>query len=208
LGIFLPNPGTVPFTHGPGFGKKIPKGSQLVFEVHYTPNGTACVDRSEVGLIYCKGKPEHEVRTRTIMTERFLIPPMAPNHKVEASSVFERPVTVLAIGPHMHLRGKSFTFDLTPPGGEKERLLSVPKYDFNWQLYYQPAEVRRLAKGSRIDCVARYDNSPNNPNNPDPTKWVSFGLQTWEEMMVGFIDYYYDDAKQAVRTTEAPRTQR
>jgi hypothetical protein len=142
------------------------------------------------------------------MTERFLIPPMAPNHKVEASTVFDRPVTVLAIGPHMHLRGKSFTFDLTAPGAKQERLLSVPKYDFNWQLYYQPAEPRRLSKGSRIDCVARYDNSPNNPNNPDPQKWVSFGLQTWEEMMVGFIDYYYDDAKQGERTTDARGAQR
>jgi hypothetical protein len=188
-------PGTVPFTHGAGFGKKIPTGSQLVFELHYTPNGTACSDLSSIGLYYCKGKPRHEVRTRTVMTERFIIPPLISDHKVEASTTFDRPVVLLSSGPHMHLRGKSFTFDLTTPGARKERILSVPKYDFNWQLYYEHAEPLRLPAGTRVDCVARYDNSMSNPNNPNPWKPVTFGLQTWEEMMVGFMDYYYDDGK-------------
>jgi thiol-disulfide isomerase/thioredoxin len=186
-------PGTVPFTHGPGYGKKIPKGSQLVLELHYTPNGTACDDRSEIGLVYCKEPPKHEVRTRTVMTEKFIIPPLVADHRVDVSSTFDRPVVVLAVGPHMHLRGKSFTFDLTTPNSGHERLLSVPKYDFNWQIFYEFGQPRRLPKGSRIDCVAHYDNSTGNPNNPDPYKFVMFGLQTWEEMMVGFVDYYYDD---------------
>jgi peroxiredoxin len=188
-------PGTVPFTHGPGFGKKIPKGSQLIFELHYTPNGTPCDDRSSIGLTYCKEPPKHEVRTRTVMTEKFIIPPLVSDHKVEAATTFTRPVVVLAIGPHMHLRGKNFTFDLTPTEAKKERMLSVPKYDFNWQIFYELSEPRRLAAGSRIDCVAHYDNSTSNPNNPNPYSIVMFGMQTWEEMMVGFVDYYYDDAK-------------
>jgi thiol-disulfide isomerase/thioredoxin/mono/diheme cytochrome c family protein len=188
-------PGTVPFTHGPGYGKKIAKGSRLVFELHYTPNGTACMDRSSIGLVYCKEPPKHQVRTRTVMTEKFLIPPLTPNHKVEVTTEFDRPVVVLAVGPHMHLRGKSFTFDLATPDAKNERLLSVPKYDFNWQIFYEFAEPRRLPKGSQIHCVAHFDNSKGNPNNPNPWQPVMFGLQTWEEMMVGFVDYYDDDTK-------------
>jgi thiol-disulfide isomerase/thioredoxin len=185
-------PGTVPFTHGPGFGKKIAKGSRLVFELHYTPNGTACDDRSSIGLVYAKEKPKHVVRTRTVMTEKFMIPPLVSDHRVDVKTTFERPVVVLSVGPHMHLRGKSFSFDLTA-GDKKERLLTVPKYDFNWQIYYEFAEPRRLPKGSQIECVAHYDNSRGNPNNPNPLMPVMFGLQTWEEMMVGFMDYYFDD---------------
>jgi hypothetical protein len=188
-------PGTVPFTHGPGYGKKIAKGSRLVFEMHYTPNGTACMDKSSIGLTYCKETPKHQVRTRTVMTERFIIPPLVDDHRVDVTTTFDRPVVVLSVGPHMHLRGKSFTFDLTASDGKKERMLSVPKYDFNWQLYYEFAEPRRLPKGSQIECVAHFDNSRNNPNNPNPWSPVMFGLQTWEEMMVGFVDYYYDEGK-------------
>jgi thiol-disulfide isomerase/thioredoxin len=187
-------PGTVPFTHGPGFGKRIPKGSRLVFELHYTPNGTACDDRSSIGLVYCKEKPRHEVRTRTVMTEKFMIPPLVSDHRVDVKTTFDRPVVLLSVGPHMHLRGKSFSFDLTA-GDKNERLLTVPKYDFNWQIYYEFSEPRRLPAGSQIECIAHYDNSRGNPNNPNPLMPVMFGLQTWEEMMVGFTDYYYDDGK-------------
>jgi hypothetical protein len=129
------------------------------------------------------------------MTEKFIIPPLVDDHRVDVTTTFERPVVVLKVGPHMHLRGKDFSFDLTPPNGKKERLLSVPHYDFNWQLYYEFAEPRRLAKGSQIQCIAHFDNSRGNPNNPNPWQPVMFGLQTWEEMMVGFVDYYYDEGK-------------
>jgi mono/diheme cytochrome c family protein len=188
-------PGTPPFMFRQGLGKKIAKGSQLIFEMHYTPNGTACTDCSSIALVYCKERPQHEVRTRTVSKEQFLIPPLAANYPVEASSTFERPVVLLGLAPHMHLRGKDFTFQLQVPGGGKETLLSVPRYDFNWQLFYALAEPRRLPKGSRLDCLAHYDNSPANPNNPDPRKAVTWGLQTWDEMMVGFVDYYYEDAR-------------
>jgi thiol-disulfide isomerase/thioredoxin len=192
-------PGAPPFVFGPGLGKKIVKGSQLVFELHYTPNGTACDDRSSVGLIYCKEKPKHEVHTRTVSQERFMIPPLVANHRVDSVSTFDRPVVVLGLAPHMHLRGKDFLFNLIPAGEKKdspkkETLLSVPMYDFNWQIFYVPAEARRLPAGSRLECIAHYDNSPGNPNNPDPWKIVHWGPQTSDEMMIGFVDYYYDDA--------------
>jgi thiol-disulfide isomerase/thioredoxin/mono/diheme cytochrome c family protein len=202
--IFLSGyaPGAPPFLFRPGLGKKIAKGSQLVFEMHYTPNGTACTDRSSVGLIYCKEKPGHEVRTRTVSQERFLIPPLASNHRVDAISTFDRPVVVLGLAPHMHLRGKDFLFNLLPADGDKgadlnkkEVLLSVPKYDFNWQIFYAFSEPLRLSKGSALECVAHYDNSSANPNNPNPLMPVGWGPQTSDEMMIGFVDYYYDDGE-------------
>jgi hypothetical protein len=105
-------------------------------------------------------------------------------------------VVLLGLAPHMHLRGKDFTFHLQLPGAAKtETLLSVPKYDFNWQIFYALAEPRRLPKGARLDCIAHFDNSASNPNNPDPWKIVTWGPQTTDEMMIGFVDYYYDDAK-------------
>jgi thiol-disulfide isomerase/thioredoxin len=195
--IFLAGyaPGAAPAVYPLGMGKKIAKGSQLIFEMHYTPNGTACTDRSEIGLIYCKEEPKHVVRTRTIMEPMFAIPPMVSQHRVDSTTTFDKPVVVLALAPHMHLRGKDFLFELAGKEGKKETLLSVPKYDFNWQTFYELAAPRHLPKGTKIDCVAHFDNSPANPNNPDPWKIVTWGPQTWDEMMLGFVDYYYDDVK-------------
>jgi hypothetical protein len=180
-------------------GKKILKGSQLVFEVHYTPNGTPCTDRSSVGLIYCKETPKHEIHTRTISQESFMIPPHAANYRVDAVSQFDRPIVMLGLAPHMHLRGKDFLFNFLPPDAKKddpkETLLSVPKYDFNWQIFYALSEPRRLARGSKLECIAHFDNSRANPNNPNPWALVRWGPQTADEMMLGFVDYYYDDDK-------------
>jgi thiol-disulfide isomerase/thioredoxin len=186
-------PGAPPYVYPTGLGKKILKGSQLIFEIHYTPDGTACTDRSSVGLIYCKEAPKHEVHTRTVSQERFAIPPLVANHRVDSTSTFDRPVVMLGLAPHMHLRGKDFLFNVTPTGGKKEVLLSVPKYDFNWQILYHLAEPRRLPRGSQLECIAHFDNSTANPNNPNPWQIVTWGPQTADEMMIGFVDYYYDD---------------
>jgi len=91
--------------------------------------------------------------------------------------------------PHMHVRGKSFEFTVVYPDGRSEIVLNVPKYDFNWQLGYDLATPVHLPAGTRIDCVAHFDNSANNKYNPDPTKEVKWGDQTWEEMMIGFFTY-------------------
>jgi thiol-disulfide isomerase/thioredoxin len=191
-------PGAPPFVYRSGMGKKIAKGSQLVFEMHYTPNGTACDDRSCVGITYCKETPRHEVHTRTVSQERFFIPPMVSSHRVDAVSTFDRPVVMIGLAPHMHLRGKDFLFNLFPPDTKdknKETILSVPKYDFNWQIFYAFTEPRRLPAGSALECIAHFDNSPGNPNNPNPWAAVHWGPQTSDEMMIGFVDYYYDDGK-------------
>jgi peroxiredoxin len=182
-------PGDLGVIYPPGAAKKIPKGAKLVFQVHYTPNGTESADLSSVALIFAKEPPQNEVRTRGIAQESLLIPAGKDNHRVTSTTVFDKDVTLWTLFPHMHLRGKSFEYRVVYPDGKSEILLSIPNYDFNWQGTYVLEKPLFLKKGSRIDCTAFYDNSKNNPNNPDPTKAVRWGDQTWEEMMIGFIDY-------------------
>jgi peroxiredoxin len=182
-------PGDTPFISPAGTAKRLPKGAILVFQMHYTPNGTAMKDRSKVGLIFAKEPPKQVTRTRAVATQRFMIPPGAPSHEVKSVSTFPREVELLTLFPHMHLRGKDFKYEVVYPDGKRETLLNVPRYDFNWQTMYTFEKPLRLPAGSRVECTAHFDNSPNNPNNPDPTKAVFWGDQTWEEMMIGFLDY-------------------
>lgn len=182
-------PGELPTILPPGTAKKVPKGAAIVFQMHYTPNGTEHKDRSSVGLIFAKEPPKHEVRTRAIAGTRFSIPPGDGNYKVTSSTTFADEVQLLSMLPHMHLRGKSFEYRVKPPEGQEDILLSVPRYEFGWQANYRLDKARTLPAGTRIDCTAYFDNSANNPNNPDPAKQVRWGEQTWEEMMIGFVDY-------------------
>jgi peroxiredoxin len=184
-------PGDLPARFGPGSAKKIPKGALLVFQMHYTPNGTAQTDRSSVGLIFAKKPPAHEIHTRSIAQRRIQIPAGSANHKEQSVTTFAQDAVLFSFFPHMHLRGKSFDYRVVYPDGRSELLLSVPRYDFNWQNNYQLAKPLHLQKGTRIECTATYDNSRGNPNNPDPTQVVRWGDQTWHEMMIGFIDYAY-----------------
>jgi peroxiredoxin len=188
LGAYVP--GDQPTVFPAGLAKKLPKGSRLLFEAHYTPNGRPGTDRSMVGLVYAKEPPRHEVKTKAIKNERFVIPPRGPNHEVVSSFAPGRPITVLSMTPHMHVRGKAFRFEVLRPGRDPEVLLNVPRYDFNWQVAYAPARPLELPADARIKCTAWYDNSPVNPANPDPDRAVRWGKQTWEEMMIGFIEYY------------------
>ena len=140
--------------------------------------------------------PKHLVWDDMAINWRFLIPPGAPDHRVSASTKkFEKDVVLLSMTPHMHLRGKSFKYTLVLPDGKKEVLLSVPKYDFNWQISYALAEPRHLPKGSMLECTAHFDNSRKNPNNPDPTRIVTWGDQTWDEMMIGYFECYEANAR-------------
>ena len=191
-------PGEMPMELPEGLAKKVPAGAKLVFQMHYTPNGKAQSDQTCVGLVFAKKPPRHRVITAPIYSLPFLwlidkIPPGAENHKMESEQVFWHDAHLLNFMPHMHLRGKDFTFEAIYPDGKKEILLSVPRYDFNWQSIYRLAEPLALPKYTKIHCIAHFDNSANNPNNPDPKKWVYWGYQTWDEMMTGWIDYYYDD---------------
>lgn len=185
-------PGDLPSVYPAGTAKKIPAGSDLVFQIHYTPSGTVRSDRSRVGLIFAKGTVEHRAYTRGIAQPRFLIPPGAENHPVRSSFTFARDAHVLSFMPHMHLRGKSFQYEATFPDGHKQMLLSVPAFDFGWQSSYVLDAPMAMPKGTRIDCLAHFDNSDGNPANPDPKSPVTWGEQTFEEMMIGYIDYVED----------------
>jgi hypothetical protein len=190
-------PGDLPTVLPAGTAKKIPAGSDLIFQIHYTPNGTMRTDRSRVGFIYAKAPVEHQAYTHGIAQRRFLIPPGADNYPVASSFTFPRDAHLLSFMPHMHLRGKSFEYRATYPDGTSEVLLSVPAYDFGWQTAYALATPKAMPKGTRIDCQAHYDNSAGNPANPDPKRAVTWGDQTFEEMMIGYIDYTDDDPVKA-----------
>jgi peroxiredoxin len=178
-----------------GLGRKIPAGAELVWQVHYTPTGKEEKDRSEVGFVFCKEPPKHNVRNYGIANSWFHIPPGEPNREVVSTVPAIKNTVILSLFPHMHLRGKDFLYEVIYPDKHKETLLSVPQYDFNWQSTYRLREPLHVPQGSIIRCVAHYDNSPANPANPDPKKDVRWGDQTWEEMMIGYVDYYWEDEK-------------
>ena len=174
-----------------GSAKKLPKGATLAFQVHYTPVGTEQTDKSSIGLIFAKEPPKSEIKTRAITQQVFAIPPNADSHKVTSRTTFDKEVILYSMFPHMHLRGKSFQFEVIYPDAKREVLLSVPHYDFGWQSNYILEKPLRLPAGTKIECTALFDNSLKNRNNPDPSAWVIWGEQTWHEMMIGFADYAY-----------------
>ena len=180
-------PGTLPLIAGEGRAAFVPAGSKLVFQMHYTPNGSVQKDRSQIGVVFTDGKTvKQRLRGGMMINFKFEIPPGADNHEVTAKTKFRKDTLMLELTPHMHLRGKAFRFELEHPDGTREVLLNVPKYDFNWQLSYEFKEPKLIPKGSVLHGIAHYDNSENNLANPAPNETVRWGDQTWEEMMVGF----------------------
>jgi hypothetical protein len=180
-------PGMNPWRYPEGSAYKIEKGSKFVIQTHYTPNGMAQADRSYVGLkLADPAKIKRRVGYGMAVNPALKIPPGAEDYQAVASTRFLRDTLLLNLFPHMHYRGKSFRFEAEYPDGTKEVLLDVPRYDFNWQLRYDLAEPKFLPKGTRLLCTAHFDNSDSNPWNPDPSATVRFGLQSWEEMLVGY----------------------
>ncbi|MGH9763061.1 MAG: hypothetical protein ACREDR_39095, partial [Blastocatellia bacterium] len=185
-------PGEAPLTLKPGQAKLLKAGSVLIFQVHYTTNGTAGEDQSSVGLIYARTPVQRRVVTAGAVARNLVIPAGDPNYEATASFEFKEDSHIESLHPHMHFRGKDFIFRLVYPDGTSKVLLSVPHWDFGWQLTYFLKEPVAAPKGSHLDCVAHYDNSANNKFNPDPTKRVTWGEQTWDEMMIGYLDYTID----------------
>lgn len=185
-------PGSIPMMLKPGQAKLIKAGSDLVFELHYSTNGKADTDRTSVGLIFAKEPPIKRVLTRRAMNWKFAIPAGAPNHRVDAELTLPHDATLLAMLPHMHARGKAVQYRAVYPTGKSRILLDVPRYNFKWQLAYYLEEPPLLPKGTRIECTGNFDNSLNNPNNPDPTVEVRPGLQSWDEMMLCYMDLAVD----------------
>ncbi|HYL76991.1 MAG TPA: thiol-disulfide isomerase [Bryobacteraceae bacterium] len=198
-------PGTMPTIMKPGQARLVKAGSDIVLQMHYTANGKAGSDISKIGIIFANDKPTERVITLAATNGQFAIPPGDPNYQVDSKITLQDDSTLLNMLPHMHFRGKDFEYRVTYPTGEKEVLLSVPHYDFNWQLTYDLAQPKVLPKGTVIECTAHYDNSANNPYNPDPTKEVHFGEQTWEEMMFGFFDVAVPMNKTAMDLMRPPK---
>jgi hypothetical protein len=185
-GIYVPGGG--PFILKPGQARLIPAGSDITFTMHYTTNGKAATDRSRVGFQFAKQSPSERVVNMVVTNRNLRIPPREANHQVLAKVVLQADSTLLSMLPHMHLRGKTFEYRVTYPSGESETLLSVPGYNFNWQLTYYLKNPKALPKGTVLECLGRYDNSVNNPFNPNSNEEVRWGEQTWEEMFAGFLD--------------------
>ncbi len=182
-------PGGLAYETRPGQARLIPAGSDLIFQMHYTANGKETIDRSRVGMVFAKEPPKERVVNTFIANLNLVIPAGAENHRIDANVKVHEDVVLQNLFPHMHLRGKAFEYVATYPSGEKETLLKVPAYDFNWQLTYQLAKPLLLPKGTEIRATAWYDNSPNNKYNPDPKSEVRWGDQSWEEMLAGFVDF-------------------
>ena len=188
------------FTTG-GAAKFIAAGSDIVFEVHYTANGTPQKDRSSVGIVLADRPPVQRHLTTTAISERnFEIPAGATRHEVRGETVVNDPAKLVWVQPHMHYRAVDYEMTVVYPSGEEKVVLRVPNYRFDWQVGYELAEPLDLPKGTKVKTVAHYDNSRANKFNPDPTVNVKYGAQSWDEMHVTFVGVLIDAKTNPTRT--------
>jgi len=182
-------PGSSPDHWPDGMAKFVPAHSDLVFQMHYTTDGHAAPDQSSIGVVFAKQTPLQRVITLQLANDHDIIPipPGTDNYRVEVHGTLPNDCTLLSFFPHMHLRGKRFDYNIVQPDKSRETLLRV-NYDFYWQLSYRLAQPRFLKAGTELEAVAWYDNSRHNRHNPDPDAAVTWGDQTYNEMMVGFFD--------------------
>jgi hypothetical protein len=191
LGGFAPGANAMKWT--PGTVKRMPAGSKIVLNVHYSKTtGTVETDRSMVGLVFAKEPPREEVQTRWISNHYFQIPPGAENHEVTACWEADDDIHLVSVAPHMHFRGKAMEIRFSYPDGRSEVLLSVPKYDFSWQTMYFFERPVAIPKGTRFHVTSRFDNSRGNRQNPDPEQAVRWGDATSDEMMLAIVEYTVD----------------
>ncbi|HET9321412.1 MAG TPA: thiol-disulfide isomerase [Bryobacteraceae bacterium] len=190
--VLVYSPGRLAENWGPAMGKLVKAGSDLVFQMHYTPKGHATSDQARLGLVFARTVPRQRVLTLQLSDDRFVIPPGHPHYRVAAWGTMPNNTVLLSFFPHMHLRGASFEYNILEPDGRRRTLLRVKPYDFYWQLSYRLAQPLAIEAGTKLECVAYFDNSRNNPNNPDPEEAVRFGPQSREEMMIGFFDVAVD----------------
>ncbi len=172
-----------------GYARKLPKGASLLLGMHYTPNGEATIDQTEIALRFAKAAPKYEVRTASLVNTDFTIPPGANNHKITASVRLPRDIRILGFLPHSHLRGKAARYEAISRSGKSSVLLDVPAYDFNWQLFYEYRKPQKVRRGTTLKYTAWYDNSENNPANPNPDIPVHWGNQTFDEMHIGYVEF-------------------
>jgi mono/diheme cytochrome c family protein len=186
-------PGMNPGVMEPGTVKRIPAGSKILLQMHYSKAaGSVQKDRSMVGLVLAKTPPDKHLYTRGIANTYFEIPPGAESHKVTSCWTTKEDVHLQTLMPHMHLRGRSMKYEAFYPDGHSEVLLNVPNYNFSWQTVYYLKKPVALPKGTKIVVTATFDNSEKNKYNPDPKQAVRFGDPTYDDMMIGWINYTLD----------------
>ena len=182
-----------------GTGVYIPPGGEFLFKMHYTPIGREVVDKSRIGLYLHREVPENYFRQDVVVNPMIKIPPNTARHTEVAYYAFDKPATLHNLVPHAHYRGVASRFELWKPDGEKEIILNVPNYDFNWQRTYEFVVPKHIEAGTRLVHTTWYDNSAANPANPDASREVPWGLQSWDEMLYGAFSYTWVD-----ESTEAP----
>jgi hypothetical protein len=181
-------PGSSPDEWPEGMAKFIPRGSDLVFQMHYTTNGHPANDQTSIGMVFAKQPPTQRVLTLQLTNDHFVIPARDPDYRVEVHGTLPNDAALLSFFPHLHLRGKRFEYNIIQPNGKIIETLMRVNYDFYWQLSYRLAEPRVLKAGTELQAVAWFDNSSQNLHNPNPNVSVTWGDQTYDEMMVGFFD--------------------
>ena len=184
-------PGTNAMVFEPGSAIKIKAGASLIFQIHYTSNGSPAADMTSVGMIFAP-QPRQEIHNSAFVNPLLKLPAGSSNEEVDSAIEFKQDVHITALFPHTHLRGKSWEYRLVYPDGRSEVVLSVPKYDFNWQTYYVFSKPLSVPKGARLEAKAHYDNSEANKWNPDSKVEVRWGEQTWQEMQYSGITYFVD----------------
>jgi hypothetical protein len=183
-------PGNSSHIYPLGYARKLAAGAKLSLQIHYTPNGHALKERMQIGLIFAPTPPKFEMRTIGVPKVTINIPPNDGHHEETITRPIPFDIPVTALMAHMHVRGKAFKFELLSADGKSETLLDIPHYDFNWQLRYDYKEPHVLPRGSKLKLTAVFDNSADNKANPDPQKTVRWGDQTYDEMMIGYLEYF------------------
>ncbi|MEN8182190.1 MAG: redoxin domain-containing protein [Myxococcota bacterium] len=197
---YVPGRNPEPLPEGTGFF--LPAGSRLRFQLHYNTTGREETDQPRMALYFSREPLAHELKIGAAGSFRFRIPPRRKDHPEVAEEIIDRDIVVYRLTPHMHFRGKAMRYEAHYPDGSAEVLLSVPRYDFNWQRQYVLEEPKVLPAGTRLVCHAVFDNSKQNPANPDPQASVEFGEQSWDEMLFGY--FLYRDLEEGLALADPP----
>ena len=178
-----------------GTGIQLPAGGAMGFQMHYTPYGKEAVDKSKIGFyFYPKGEEPERIMRHFVIANNFIeIPPGDDNHKEVAYATFPKAATLHSVFLHTHYRGRAGSLEMLKPDGTREMLISLPRYDFNWQRTYAFSEPVKVPAGAKIIATYWYDNSVRNPANPDPKQTIVWGPQSWEEMHYTSLYYQWDD---------------
>lgn len=186
-------PGAEPQVIAAGAGAPVPAGGKLSFSMHYTTTGKAATDQTQIGYYTLKQAPEFIKRSTVISDFALKIPKGEARHKEIAYLEFPADAYLYTLYPHAHYRGWAVELKQKNPDGSEQMLLSLPKYDFNWQRDYDPVEPIHIKAGTKLIATWIYDNSEHNEANPDPTINVTWGEQSWEEMMYFRVNYRWAD---------------